>query len=499
MENTEGMISGVTQTMAFNGFNKIQSITDFGNGYNLGFTYGPDQERWKTVLKQNGNVIKTAIFAGDYEQITENGVTRRLYYLDGGAIYVKQDGKADKVYYTCTDHLGSIMKLVETDGTEVFAATYDAWGKQTVTNNTFAFHRGYTGHEHLPEFSLINMNGRLYDPVIGRFLSPDPYVQMPDFSQNFNRYSYCVNNPLKFTDPSGELFVIDDIIFAAIVGSMFNVAMQGIAGNINSLGDFGKAFGIGALAGAGGAFVGGTVAGAIGYGGFAGGATVGASAGFTAGFIGGSGNSWMNGTNLGDGLVAGLKGGLVGGISGALIGGAIGGIDAIKSSSNFWNGKVNEVGGSGSGKFLNEEIPAGAKPTATGEIAETSTNPNYGKYGMTRNGGAKAHYGVDYVGKEGDDVFAMYDGNVIKIGGSKAYGDNFVRTSSSINGKTYNVDYGHMSKNFVSINKMATAGQKIGEIGRLGNLTGTSFPTHVHIAIWRPVNGLQGFVMPWWK
>ena len=56
------------------------------------------------------------------------------------------------------------------------------WGKQTVTKNTIGFHRGYTGHEMMSEFGLINMNGRLYDPVIGRFLSPDNYVQLPDFS-----------------------------------------------------------------------------------------------------------------------------------------------------------------------------------------------------------------------------------------------------------------------------------------------------------------------------
>ncbi|MDO5666030.1 MAG: polymorphic toxin type 23 domain-containing protein, partial [Bacteroidia bacterium] len=64
--------------------------------------------------------------------------------------------------------------------------------------------RGYTGHEHLPWFGLVNMNARLYDPVLGRFLNPDPYVQMPDFTQNFNRYSYVLNNPLKYTDPTGE-------------------------------------------------------------------------------------------------------------------------------------------------------------------------------------------------------------------------------------------------------------------------------------------------------
>jgi hypothetical protein len=48
------------------------------------------------------------------------------------------------------------------------------------------------------------MNARLYDPVLGRFLSPDPYVQAPDFSQSLNRYSYCLNNPLMYVDPAGE-------------------------------------------------------------------------------------------------------------------------------------------------------------------------------------------------------------------------------------------------------------------------------------------------------
>ncbi|MDR2040088.1 MAG: RHS repeat-associated core domain-containing protein, partial [Bacteroidales bacterium] len=52
----------------------------------------------------------------------------------------------------------------------------------------------------------MNMNGRMYHPVLGRFLSPDPYVQAPEYSQNFNRYSYCLNNPLVFTDPSGEFW-----------------------------------------------------------------------------------------------------------------------------------------------------------------------------------------------------------------------------------------------------------------------------------------------------
>ena len=65
------------------------------------------------------------------------------------------------------------------------------------------FSRGYTGHEHLPEVGLINMNGRMYDPLLGRMLSPDAYVQAPGYTQSYNRYSYCWNNPLKYTDPTG--------------------------------------------------------------------------------------------------------------------------------------------------------------------------------------------------------------------------------------------------------------------------------------------------------
>ncbi len=73
------------------------------------------------------------------------------------------------MYYAHTDHLGSIVSLTDDNGNPVFKATYDAWGKPDVNTNIIGFHRGYTGHEHLPEFSLINMNGRMYDPMVERF------------------------------------------------------------------------------------------------------------------------------------------------------------------------------------------------------------------------------------------------------------------------------------------------------------------------------------------
>ena len=67
----------------------------------------------------------------------------------------------------------------------------------------YIFDRGFTGHQHMDMYGLINMNGRLYDPRLGRMLSPDPFVQAPGYSQSYNRYSYVFNNPLKYIDPSG--------------------------------------------------------------------------------------------------------------------------------------------------------------------------------------------------------------------------------------------------------------------------------------------------------
>ncbi len=216
--------------------------------------------------------------------------------------------------------------------------------------------RGFTGHKHLYAFNLININGRngVYpewlcyfgNPVVSRMLSPDNYIQAPDFSQSFNRYSYAWNNPLLYTDPTGEIFVIDDILIAAAFGAIINAGIQGVSGNINSVGDFFIAAGIGALAGAAGSIAGQAVAGALGtatsFGGaVANGAIVGASAGCVGGFVGGSGNAWMGGANFGQGLQSGLAGGGYGALGGVLIGGISSGIQYQKQISVFQKGNVD--------------------------------------------------------------------------------------------------------------------------------------------------------------
>jgi RHS repeat-associated protein len=115
------------------------------------------------------------------------------------------------LYYVCTDRQGSITALLNPNGTVAEKYSYDAYGRRRNPLNWNDYNvpapslinRGYTGHEMLDGFGLINMNGRMYDPVIGRVLSPDKVVQAPGYTQSYNRYSYCMNNPLRYTDPSG--------------------------------------------------------------------------------------------------------------------------------------------------------------------------------------------------------------------------------------------------------------------------------------------------------
>ena len=62
---------------------------------------------------------------------------------------------------------------------------------------------GFAGHEDLEDIGIVDMEGRIYDPEVGRFLSPDPNVQYPDSTQGYNRYTYVNNNPLSLSDPTG--------------------------------------------------------------------------------------------------------------------------------------------------------------------------------------------------------------------------------------------------------------------------------------------------------
>ena len=152
-----------------------------------------------------------------------------LFYLGGDpysapAVY-NSNGEEGKLLFLHRDQLGSIVAITDLNGKLVEARHFDAWGKVlSITDGNgnkldkLLLDRGYTGHEHLASVGLIHMNGRLYDPALHRFLMPDNYIQDPFNTQNFNRYGYCLNNPLKYTDPNGEI-IWAAVIVGAIIGA----------------------------------------------------------------------------------------------------------------------------------------------------------------------------------------------------------------------------------------------------------------------------------------
>lgn len=190
------------------------------------FNYFGDGRRSEMRIQRSGYSLQRYYMGDCYE--TDNLVVirtvteqRKLYvggdYYSAPAVLVKTNKGAWKLHYIMRDNLGSITHVTDAAGNLVQELSYDPWGniRDPKTHIAYAtdsvpvpfLGRGFTGHEHLQQFGLINMNGRLYDPALGRFLSPDPYVQMPDFTQNFNRFSYCLNNPLIYKDENGEFIL----------------------------------------------------------------------------------------------------------------------------------------------------------------------------------------------------------------------------------------------------------------------------------------------------
>src|SRR5262249_40072274 len=95
-------------------------------------------------------------------------------------------------------------QVLERRSYDVFGARRNpAWGQPGQPPPAKVSPIGFTGQEGDDELGLVNMRGRIYDPKVARFLTPDPLVPHPGYSQGWNAYSYVWNRPLSFTDPSG--------------------------------------------------------------------------------------------------------------------------------------------------------------------------------------------------------------------------------------------------------------------------------------------------------
>ena len=235
------------RTVTYNSFDRPATISE--SAYTATLTYNAEGDKVRTfVTGVDGPERDLVYIGGRYEYDSVYGPMERLY-LGGDAysapmVLVKIGAMSWTPYQIGRDYLGSITQIADLSGNSYAQYRYDPWGRMVNVSTgapyapgsepTLFLGRGFTSHEYLPWFGLINANARLYDPLLGRFLSPDPYVQDPDFSQNYNRYSYCLNNPLKYTDESGEV-LLSALLVSMGIGAIVNIAFNW--GNIDNFGE----------------------------------------------------------------------------------------------------------------------------------------------------------------------------------------------------------------------------------------------------------------------
>ncbi|WP_082129181.1 RHS repeat-associated core domain-containing protein [Chryseobacterium gallinarum] len=396
---TQNYNNDLIQNISYNENNDPVFID--GEKGDVAFQYGLTSMRQRVTYGGNfstdgeGKFTKYYSEDGSYEVIKDNmtGKEKHILYIGGtpyesNIVYLKNYDESTGSYkFLHKDYIGSILAISDEAGNKLEQRHFDAWGnfthlqigngaiitdKNIIDNASLLIDRGYTSHEHFAEVGIIHMNGRLYDPLLRRFLNADENIQDPYNTQNYNKYGYVLNNPLMFSDPNGEFFVFafvaawgvslfwGGVITAAIIGTAVGLAAYSlgvaISGGKWQLGGALKSMFWGGVSGAvtfgiGSVFTpaAGTVltltdkvASAMAQGlvhGFAQGTlSLMQGANFTHGFAGGISGSW------GASLFGGLAGSFANSTTGTILSGALlGGVASELAGGNFWQGAL--VGG----------------------------------------------------------------------------------------------------------------------------------------------------------
>ena len=500
----------------YTSFNKVQQIEK--DSFRQTITYSPNRSRTIQQYYIHDKLVKTKIHIGNLLEVEiTDTLTRELYYIrgNGGVIAVHNEQTKGEAYthYWHKDHLGSVQSVTDQNAAIVQVLSFDAWGKRRnidgspIPPKDFTYDRGFTGHEHIDWFDLINMNGRIYDPVIGRFISPDPFIQAPDNLQNWNRYGYVLNNPLNLSDPSG--------FFWKSIKKRFKKIGKSLNKTFRKVKDFlkknWKVITIVVVATVVSVVTLGAAAPAMG--------TLAATmlSGAAAGFVGGTLGTLAAGGNLSDALVAGVKGAIIGAVTAAASYGAnilasqasnaiegTGQIAALarkginQASKRILQGVKAELSG---GKFKHgflksPPVPGNATTGALGGdmIKNLLTNAVIGGTAAELGGGKFVNGAVSEASKTAfqqitDGVNITEEGQIagidfvlstdlenisITASNSNAYGDFHGTVNSNVNGKT---DFGlHWSKDN---NAITTEGQlnsgKVNKWKGNGNLGNSKF------------------------
>jgi len=209
-----------TRTLTWNADNMPLTVSRNGT-VTTTLTYDGNGARAKKVA----GGITTYYVSNNYE--IKNGVATK-YIFAGNMRVASVEGtniNNSKIFHK--DHLGSSTAITDNTGADTETTEYMPFGVQRSHSGANVSDYKYTDQELDNESGLYNYDARMYDPVIGRFISADTVIQSPYNPQTLNRYSYCVNNPMKYTDPSGH--IVDTVWDALNIG----LGVASLVDNIN--------------------------------------------------------------------------------------------------------------------------------------------------------------------------------------------------------------------------------------------------------------------------
>lgn len=253
-DSAGNIVGAAGRTLTYTSFNMPGTIAK--PGFSSAFQYGANHERVKQTGTDGTTIyVHPEVFGSmTYEKQTKSDGTvenREYIVIDGTLVAVKKSGTNAGVLYFHHDHLGSTTVVTDASGGVVERLAYEPFGKRRFSEgnidngNTIKglnTNRGFTEQEHLDGLGLIHMNGRVYDPVTGRFMSADPTVPDASDLQSFNRYSYTRNNPLAATDPTGfeDKRLEDEYRGLNSLQSIFDKVASGIKGLFESISNWGS-------------------------------------------------------------------------------------------------------------------------------------------------------------------------------------------------------------------------------------------------------------------
>ncbi len=205
-----GSAGNAGRSYQYNAWNKVATLTQGSNSTR--FEYGPDRKRYLRVDQQGSTTTETLYVGEGYERVTTidgSSTVEHKYHVHGIALITQTEGgNTETTHSLISDYQDSLLAIADQSGNLIQRFRYTPFGEQVdvsqgITGTHTFTTKGYTSHEHIEGMDIIHMNGRIYDPVIGRMVQSDPIVQAPTMVLSYNRYSYVWNNPMNRIDPTG--------------------------------------------------------------------------------------------------------------------------------------------------------------------------------------------------------------------------------------------------------------------------------------------------------